>query len=73
MPDALKAPTAQGENQLRTKYFREWKAVYTKARRVAIPEDTFYDLTNLMPSGSANIHTIPGLSAALVAYGANTI
>ena len=73
MPDAPKAPTAQGENQLRTKYFREWKAVYTKARRVAIPEDTFYDLTNLMPIGAANIHTIPGLSAALVAYGANSI
>jgi hypothetical protein len=73
MPDAPKAPTIQGENQLRTKYFREWKGVYTKSNRVAIPEDHFYDLTNLIPIGASNIHTIGGLSSSLVSYGANTI
>lgn len=50
---------AKQEATRHTKVFREWKGVYTKASRVATPEANFYDLINLMPVGSANLHTIP--------------
>jgi hypothetical protein len=65
---------AQGEAQLYTQTMRQFKGVNTKAQRSAIPPDTFYDLQNVMPIGDANAHSVPGLSAALYAFGAtNTI
>lgn len=63
----------QGEVQLLNKTFREFKGVNTRSDRTAIPEDTFYDLENLMPIGSANLQTVPDKSAALVDYAADLI
>jgi hypothetical protein len=73
MPTKQKEIADKGEQEIRTKIFREFKGVNTKAARVSIPPDTFYDLVNLMPIGHSNLHTVPGLSASLVNYGADTI
>jgi hypothetical protein len=63
----------KGEEPRRNKTFREWQGVYTKAARVAIPEDHFFDLVNLMPIGAANLHSIPDVAATGINYGADTI
>ena len=60
MPAPAKETQEKGERETRTKYFQEFKGVYTKASRTAIPPDTFYDLQNLMPIGPANLHSVPG-------------
>jgi hypothetical protein len=70
MPAQAKEFQEKGENTIRTKVFREFKGVNTKSSRVAIPQDTFYDLTNLMPIGSSNLHSVPGYSTAFD-YGAD--
>ena len=72
MPAPQKETKEKGERSVETKYFRSWKGVFTKAVRAAIPEETFYDLTNLMPIGDANLHTVPDISAALVDYTTDT-
>ena len=72
MPAPQKETKEKGERSVETKYFRSWKGVFTKAVRAAIPEDAFYDLTNLMPIGDANLHTVPDISAALVDYTTDT-
>ena len=73
MPAPQKTSIEKGEAQVSTKYFREWKGIFTKARRVAIPQDNFYDLTNLIPIGHSNVHTIPAISSALVNYSTDVI
>jgi len=60
MPAPVKETNEKGERETRTKYFQEFKGVYTKASRIAIPQDNFYDLQNLMPIGPANLTTVPG-------------
>ena len=60
MPAPQKETIDKGEREVQTKYFQEFKGVYTKASRNAIPQDHFYDLQNLMPIGAANLHTVPG-------------
>ena len=60
MPAPQLETQEKGEKGLQTKYFQEFKGVYTKSSRTAIPQDSFYDLQNLMPIGSANLHTVPG-------------
>ena len=72
MPAPQKETKEKGERSVETKYFRSWKGVFTKAVRAAIPEEAFYDLTNLMPIGDANLHTVPDISAALVDYTTDT-
>ena len=72
MPAPQKEIREKGERSVETKYFRSWKGVFTKARRAAIPEDQFYDLTNLIPIGDANLHTIPDISSPLVDYTTDT-
>jgi hypothetical protein len=67
-------PQDKGETPPITQMFRKFRGVNTKAERSAIPDDTFYDLQNMMPLGDANLHSVPGLSAALYAFGGtNTI
>jgi hypothetical protein len=73
MPSPQKETLQKGEKNVSTKYLKNFKGVYTKATRVAIPEDNFYDLVNLMPIGAANLHSIPDISAALVDYAADSI
>lgn len=73
MPAPQKETLAKGERNVQTKYLRNFKGIYTKASRVAIPEDTFYDLTNLMPIGHANLHTIPNISSVLVDYAGDSV
>lgn len=53
-----------------TKIFREFKGINTKNDRTAIPPETFFDLVNLMPIGSANLHSIPSPSASLASFSA---
>lgn len=67
------ASMTKGEEPRRTKQFREWKGVFTQSSRSAMPEDRFYDLTNAMPIGNANLSTVPEKSAVLVDYGTDTV
>jgi hypothetical protein len=60
--------TDQREEPRRTKIFRQWKGVYTRSDRTAMPEDRFYNLENIVPIGDANLRTIPNISAALLDY-----
>jgi hypothetical protein len=60
MPAPQLETQEKGEKGVETKYFQDFKGVYTKASRTAIPQDNFYDLQNLMPIGPANLHTVPG-------------
>jgi hypothetical protein len=64
---------AEGEAELFTQVMREFRGVVTKSQRSALPEGAFYDLQNVMPLGNANLETVPGLSAALVAFGVHQI
>jgi hypothetical protein len=68
-----KQAQSPGEAPQLTKYFRKWKGIYTASSRVAIPEDHFYDLVNLIPIGDGNLRSIPNISASLVDYGADSI
>lgn len=63
----------KGEEPRRSKTFIDWKAVVTKASRNAIPEDSFYNLENMIPLGPANLHSINNISAALHDFTTNTI
>lgn len=58
---------------LRTKLFREFQGVYTKATRTAIPDGYFYDLQNVIPIGDENGHVVNNISASLLNYGATDI
>jgi hypothetical protein len=58
---------------LRTKFFREFKGVYTRSSRTAIPDEYFYNLENIMPIGQENAHVVPNISAALLDYAADSI
>lgn len=60
MPAPVKETIEKSEKETRTKYFQNFKGINTRASRNAIPEDTFYDLQNLMPIGAANLSTVPG-------------
>lgn len=60
MPAPQRETQEKGERQVQTKYFQDFKGVFTKASRTAISENNFYDLQNLMPIGPANLHTVPG-------------
>jgi hypothetical protein len=70
----VQVPPDKGETPLINQVMRKFRGVNTKAERSAIPDDTFYDLQNMMPLGDANLHSVPGLSSALYAFGStNTI
>ena len=73
MPTPQKETLAKGEKPQQSKYFREWKGVFTKSKRNSIPEDCWYDLINLIPIGSGNLHTVDDISAALKDYALDTI
>ncbi len=73
MPQVDQQLPAQGERPLQTKLFKEFKGVYTKSDRSAMPDDHFYNLENLMPIGAANVHSVPGISASLVNYVSDVI
>lgn len=64
---------AKGEDPLYWHAFREFKGVYTRSDRTAMPEDNFYDLENLMPIGPANMHVVPDISAVLYNFAGDTI
>ena len=68
-----KEGTDKGERLTLTKIFREFKGVNTKSDRTAIPAENFYDLVNLMPIGSANLHSAPDKSASLHDFGSDSI
>src|SRR5215469_4156971 len=61
------------EAPLLTQVMRSFKGVNTRAQRSAIPDDTFYDLQNIIPIGDANLHTVAGLSASLHDFSTDTI
>ena len=61
------------EEPRRNKTFREFHGVNTQSARVSIPENTWYDLDNMMPIGPANLHTIPNISGVLHDYAADPI
>jgi hypothetical protein len=63
----------KGEEPIRTKVFRQWKGVNTRAARNAIPDDTWYHLENMQSIGDANVHSVPNISAALHDYASDTI
>ena len=51
----------KGERVEEVKIFSSWKGVNTRANRTTIPHDTFYNLENLQPIGSANAHSVPNI------------
>ena len=61
------------EAPLLTQVMRSFRGVNTRAQRSAIPDDTFYDLQNLIPIGDANLHCVNGLSASLHDFSTDTI
>lgn len=63
----------EGERETYSKVFQHWGGCFTRASRTSIPEDRWYDLTNLQPIGDANVRTINGLSAVLKDFAADTI
>lgn len=63
----------RGEEQRKTKIFREWDAVNTRSNRSSIPEKSFYNLENMIPIGDANIQSVPNISAVLVDYALDTV
>lgn len=66
-------PTDKGERPKLSQTFRQFKGVYTKSDRTAMPQDRFYDLTNIIPLGPANAHTVENISASLHDYAGDTI
>lgn len=68
MPAPAKELQGKNEKQTYTNIFRDFKGVNTKNDRTAIPKETFYDLTNLMPIGAANLHSVPDVSAVLATF-----
>jgi len=64
---------AQPERPRNWKHFREFKGMNTASDRTSIPQDNFFYLENLQPIGAANAHTLPGISAAIIDYGGDTI
>lgn len=63
----------KGQRALQTKAFREFKGVFTQSDRSAMPPDYFYNLENLQPIGSSNLHMVPDKSAPLHDYAADII
>jgi hypothetical protein len=53
--------------------FREFKGVYTRATRTAIPDEYFYNLENIIPIGDENAHVVPNISASLLDYAGDSI
>jgi hypothetical protein len=68
MPQPAGENAQKGDRNPLTKIFREFQGVNTKNDRTAIPAESFFDLVNLMPIGSANLHSIPNLSASLATF-----
>lgn len=64
---------AEEPAQLLSHIFREFKGVYTRATRSAIPDDYFYNLENIIPIGNENAHVVPNISASLLDYAADSI
>lgn len=69
------APPSPQSNQvpLSSKYFREWEGCYLHSARNAMPDDRWFYLENLIPIGSANVRSVPNISAALQDYGVDTV
>ena len=64
---------AQGERALATKTFRDFKGVFTRSDRSAIPADHFYNLENLQPIGPSNLRSVQNISNALFDFTSNII
>lgn len=64
---------AKDERAVFSKVFRKWGGIYTRSARTGMPEDRWYNLENLQPIGDANLHVVPGLSAALYNFAADTV
>lgn len=68
-----KQQAEKGEEELKTKIFRQWKGVNTQSARNTLPEEAWFHLENLQPIGPGNIHTIDNLSSLLFDYAADPI
>lgn len=66
-------PPSKAERTALNKTFRKFKGVYTKSARNAVPEDHFFDLTNIIPIGDANGQTCEALSSSLYNFASDTI
>jgi hypothetical protein len=55
------------------KHFREFKGMNTQSDRTSIPQDNFFYLENVQPIGPSNAHSVPGISASIIDYGADVI
>lgn len=65
--------TVKGEEQRRTKIFREFKGVVNNSARNQLPEDAWFYLENMQPIGDANVQGVSNISAVLHDYTGNTI
>lgn len=63
----------KSERPRETFSFKEFLAVNTTNSRIACPDQAFYDLTNIQPIGSGNLHSIPAISASLANFGASAV
>lgn len=68
-----KQSAAKNEEPRRSKYFREFKGVFTRSTRNAMPEGTWYNLENLQPIGDGNIQVVNNISAVKKDYGLDII
>ncbi len=67
-------PASQSDTRvLLSKYLRDFKGVYTRAARTAIPDDYLYNLENIIPIGPQNAHVVNNISGSLVNYGTDVI
>lgn len=77
MPGQLGQPAqslpAEGERALAAYAFLDFKGVDTRSDRTAIPKDHFYNLENLQPIGSSNLHTVLNISASLHDFATDVI
>lgn len=61
------------ERPLQSYHLKDFLAVNTTNARTATPNAAFYDLTNIQPIGSANLHSVNGISALLHDFAGDTI
>ena len=73
MPLPQKVELQGKERELKSFVYRDWTAVNTTNARNAIPANCFYNCENLQPIGFSNLHTVPGISAALWNYGTDIV
>jgi hypothetical protein len=75
MPDIPQNNAAAKDDPvpLRTKFFDQFKGVYTRAGPSAIPEGYFANLENIIPIGDENAHVVHNISASLFNYGTDDI